>query len=101
MVDLTGGIGPLKPNGLQDIGKAGPIEQPQKSFKDFLADSIEEVSALQNESESQIEQLVTGKTENVAEVMSAVKKAELAFDMLMEIRNKVLDAYDEVRQMRV
>ena len=42
----------------------------------------------------------TGKTDNVTEVLSAVQKADLAFKMLMQIRNKLIDAYDEFRQMR-
>jgi flagellar hook-basal body complex protein FliE len=45
--------------------------------------------------------LTTGKTENVAEVFTAVKKAELAFQTLMQIRNKLSDAYEEIKQMRV
>ena len=45
--------------------------------------------------------LATGKSDNVSEVFTAVKKAELAFQTLMQMRNKLLDAYDEIRQMRI
>ena len=48
-----------------------------------------------------MQRLVTGETDNVAEVMEAVNKAGIAFDLLMEIRNKLSDAYQEVQQMRV
>ena len=44
---------------------------------------------------------MTGETENLAEVFSAVRKADVAFSMLMEMRNKMIEAYREVQQMRV
>jgi flagellar hook-basal body complex protein FliE len=72
-----------------------------KDFKDLLMESIDEVNRLQSEADQARMNLVTGKTENVAEVFTAVKKAELAFQTLMQIRNKLLDAYDEIKQMRV
>ena len=48
-----------------------------------------------------MQKLVTGQTNNVAEVFAAVNKAGIAFDLLMEIRNKLTDAYQEIQQMRV
>ena len=44
---------------------------------------------------------MTGETDNMAEVFTAVRKADVAFSMLMEMRNKLVDAYREVQQMRV
>jgi flagellar hook-basal body complex protein FliE len=48
-----------------------------------------------------VEDLLTGRSDNVVEVFSAVRKADVAFSLLMEIRNKMLDAYTEIQQMRV
>lgn len=70
-------------------------------FKNMLMDSINEVNRLQAEAEQARINLATGETENVAEVFTAVKKAELAFQTLMQIRNKLMEAYDEIKQMRV
>lgn len=72
-----------------------------KDFKSMLMDSIGEVNRLQSEADEARINLVTGKTDNVAEVFTAVKKAETAFQTLMQIRNKLMDAYEEIRQMRV
>jgi len=93
------------------LGPAAPATSPSpttapspaagKDFKSFLLDSLNEVSALQKEADRGVEQLVTGETDNVAEVLSTVRKAEVAFSLLMEIRNKLMDAYTEIRQMRV
>lgn len=100
MSDLILPIGPqpIRP----DAPKvAGAAEAPAKSFKDVLAESIEKVNALSKEAEAAQTALATGQTDNVAEVFTAVRKAELAFEALMQIRNKLMDAYDEIQRMRI
>jgi len=83
----------------------GPASVPKagegSDFKSLLMESIQEVNQLQSQADEARINLATGKTENVAEVFTAVKKAELAFQTLMQIRNKLMDAYEEIRQMRV
>jgi len=83
--------------GTQTAGKTAD----GKDFKSVLMESIDEVNRLQTEADTARINLATGKTENVAEVFTAVKKADLAFQTLMQIRNKLMDAYDEIKQMRV
>ncbi len=70
-------------------------------FKDVLLDHLSEVNRLQMEANQGMEKLATGQTDNYTEVFSAVRKADVAFSMLMEIRNKLVDAYRELQQMRV
>ncbi len=85
------------------------VQQPAKpaeaaeggDFKDILLNSLDEVNRLQNEADQGVQRLVTGETDNVAEVLAAVNKAGVAFDLLMQIRNKLTDAYKEIQQMRV
>jgi flagellar hook-basal body complex protein FliE len=72
-----------------------------KDFKSYLLESLEKVNQLQTEADEGVQKLVTGQTDNVAEVLTATRKAGIAFDLLMEIRNKLMDAYTELRQMRV
>ena len=72
-----------------------------KDFKSVLLDSLQEVNRLQTEADQGVQKLVSGETDNVAEVLSAVNKADIAFDLLMEIRNKLTDAYREIQQMRL
>jgi len=80
---------------------AGPVSPAGKDFKSVLMDSLDEVNRLQGEADQQVQRLLTGETENVAEVLAAVNKAGIAFDLLMQIRNKLTDAYQEIQQMRV
>ena len=72
-----------------------------KDFKTYLIDSLNKVSQLQDEADAGVQKLATGQTDNIAEVFSATRKAGVAFDLLMEIRNKLMDAYTELKQMRV
>jgi flagellar hook-basal body complex protein FliE len=106
MADPTIGAGGLTPlrtiqplTTLQPAGR--PAAAPDKDFKTYLLESLDKVNRMQEEADAGVQKLLTGETDNVAEVFSATRKAGVAFDLLMEIRNKLLDAYTEVRQMRV
>ena len=104
MVEQFSGIqgpGLLGPGGLSKPSGQGTPAADGKDFKSLLMDSIKEVNLLQNEADQAMVDLSTRKTDNVAEVFTAVKKAEIAFKTLMQIRNKLEDAYDEIKQMRV
>jgi flagellar hook-basal body complex protein FliE len=72
-----------------------------KSFKDYLLDSIQEVNSMQQSADQAVEKLVTGGDVSPAEVLTAVQKADVAFRMMMQIRNKIMAAYDEVKNIRV
>ncbi len=81
---------------------AGGVASPDgPSFENCLLDSLDQVNRLQQEANQGVENVMTGQTDNIAEVFSAVRKADVAFSMLMEMRNKMIDAYRELQQMRV
>ena len=95
---------PINPIGAGQISLAGAAQGPQgqgQSFKDILIKSISEVNDMQLDAERAIDDLAVGKTENVTEVMAAVEKADIAFKNLMAIRNKIIDAYREIQQLRI
>ncbi len=91
---------PTPPGG---IGKPGGIgtDAAGGSFTDYLKNSIEEVNRLQLDADTAINQLATGETENITEVMNAVQKADLAFNLFNQIRNKLVSAYQEMKNMRI
>lgn len=78
-----------------------PAAPVGKDFRSVLMENLDEVNRLQHEADAGVQRLVTGETDNVAEVFAAVNKAGIAFDLLMEIRNKLTKAYEEIQQMRV
>lgn len=74
---------------------------PENAFKDLLLQSINEVNGMQQAADKAVEQLATGGDVNPAEVLTAVQQADLAFKMMMQIRNKMVQAYQEVQNIRV
>lgn len=85
---------------VSSLGKTEPAADAA-SFKNFLLDSIHEVNAMQQDADSAVEQLATGGDVNPAEVLTAVQKADIAFRMMMQIRNKMVQAYNEIQNIRV
>ena len=70
-------------------------------FKSTLLDSLDEVNRLQMDAAKGIQKLSTDPTASMAEVFAAVRKADIAFSMMMEMRNKLVEAYRELQQMRI
>lgn len=65
-------------------------------FGKMLADSLQEVNKLQVESDKAIQALAAGKKENIHETMIAMEKASISFQMMMQMRNKIIEAYQEL-----
>jgi flagellar hook-basal body complex protein FliE len=84
---------------------APPALQPQEnagaSFKSMLVDSIQQVNSMQVDANKAVESLFTGGSSNPAEVLTAVQKADLAFRTMMQVRNKLVQAYQEVKDIRI
>lgn len=85
------------PSTVQPRGPAGP--GGGGAFAQTLRQQLEQVSALQKQADVGVEQLMTGQAHNVTEVFVAARQAEVAFSLLMEIRNKLVDAYHELKRM--
>jgi flagellar hook-basal body complex protein FliE len=71
------------------------------SFKDMLVDSIQQVNTMQLEADQAVETMFTGGEINPAEVLTAVQKADLAFRLTMQMRNKLMEVYQEVKDIRI
>jgi flagellar hook-basal body complex protein FliE len=83
---------------------ARPAVHPQGeglSFQKVLDETIGEVQRLQNEADSTIQQLVSGEIKDVTEAMVAVEKADISFQTMMQVRNKIVAAYEEIMRMQV
>lgn len=71
------------------------------SFADTLKGQINEVAKLQQDASQAVQDLATGRTEDVAGVMTAMEKSDIAFKTLLAIRAKLMDAYDEIKNISV
>lgn len=70
-------------------------------FKNVLLNTLGEVNKAQQEADKATEELATGERSDVENVILATQKADNAFRMLQALRNKVVEAYDEIKQVRV
>ena len=71
------------------------------SFKTVLMENLNQVNELQADAGRATEDFFSGKREDYESVILAADKADTAFKMLQSMRNKVMEAYEEVKQMRV
>lgn len=78
-----------------------PGESKTEGFSQFLSRSIDEVNQLLETADKSARDLATGKSENLHDAMITMEKAETAFKLLVQVRNKVIDAYQEVMRMQV
>ncbi len=99
--------GPSENRVLQEMGAQG-MEVPSpgaaadgKGFSDMLRNSIEKVNDYQHEADTSIKELVAGRNKNISETMLAIERADTSLKLMMQVRNKVLDAYKEIMHMQV
>lgn len=71
------------------------------SFKDFLLQSIGHVNNMQQEADKAVQQFLTGGDVNPAEVLTSIQKSDMTFRLMLQIRNKLVQAYQEVSNIRI
>jgi flagellar hook-basal body complex protein FliE len=101
-MDQIQSISPLQ-NGvaLDKISKTSPSSKSVPSFKETLGSFMKDVNSMQLKADESISKMASGEITDVHQVMNAVEEANVAFNMMMEIRNKVMDAYQEVLRLRL
>jgi flagellar hook-basal body complex protein FliE len=97
------GASPIGPSGPGTPGDRGPKEptQPGESFVDLLKNSINEVNQMKHNAGNKMQKLVTGEISNVHEVMIAAEEASVASSLLLQVRNQLLKAWNELRRAPV
>jgi flagellar hook-basal body complex protein FliE len=79
----------------------GTGEAKGSSFFDALQNSMEETNKAQLEADASVKDLIAGKTKNIHETMLQLQKADLSLKTMMQVRNKILEAYKEIMKMQV
>lgn len=80
---------------------SGENKTQNTSFSQFMTNALSEVNSLQIESDKLNEALALGQTDNIHQVMIASEKAEMALQFTLQIRNKLIDAYQEIMRMPI
>jgi len=97
LIGASGGAGPMHG------ARAAPARQDPNgpTFRQVFMDTLREADRLQQDATQAVEDLQTGRRDDLEGVILATQKAETAFNMIQALRNKVMQAYDEIKQMRV
>lgn len=78
-----------------------PVETTgQKTFADTLKDAVGDVNELQKVADTKMQELATGKAKSIPDVMIAAEKADIALKLMLQVRNKIIDAYQEIMKMQ-
>ncbi len=96
-------------NGIQSINQitqktlenvTGNQEVNGAAFKNIM-NNLQSLSVKETEANNLIEQYVTGEVENVHEVLLALEEFQMAVQMTTEVRNKLVDAFNEIKRMQI
>jgi len=98
-VDPGGGRSTQRSRSYQ--GEDASRGEATQGFVETLKDSIREVNRHQLDANQSIRELVAGRTKNVHETMLAVERADLSLKLMVQVRNKIMDAYREIMRMQV
>jgi len=91
---LTTTLVPAQPTG-------SAASQVETSFGDILSNMVTKTNALQQQADQEIEQLHAGGEQSLHEAMLSMEKADISFRYMVQVRNKAIDAYQEVMRMQV
>lgn len=76
------------------------IDKGGGSFSDILKSAVQTVDSLHDSAATQVQQLLQGGTGDINQVMVAVEKADVSFQLMMQVRNKIVSAYQDIAQMQ-
>jgi flagellar hook-basal body complex protein FliE len=101
-MDIRIGTAPLTPKlDLTPKPKEATADSTVKEFGQFLQEALTKVETAQQDAAAAAQKLATGEIRDVAEVTIASEKATLALQLTVQVRNKVLEAYQEIMRMPV
>jgi flagellar hook-basal body complex protein FliE len=98
------GIGPVTAGMLQlsqGAAMAAGHAAPLATFQEFFADAVKKTNQMQLQAQDKQRQLLVGETDNIHDVMIAMEQAGLSFQLTLAVRNKVVEAYQEVMRMQI
>jgi flagellar hook-basal body complex protein FliE len=98
-VQRTSPLQQLKEFESKQLGKGEG--SPAPDFRRVLEDALAEVNEVHKNSNTQVEKLLAGDITDVHSAMIALQKADLSFQMVVQVRNKLVDAYHEIMRMQV
>ncbi len=99
-------VGPIRLNGVVDprqaYGAGQTAARPQgTSFSSQLEKALQQVDRLQDSRDEMVAGAVTGQVSEVHDVMVAAEEAQLSFELMLEVRNRLLESYNEIMSLQI
>jgi flagellar hook-basal body complex protein FliE len=93
--------GALSPLINKDRPQAPPDKASGLAFGDVLEGSINKVNHLQKTADQAVQDLTTGKEQDIHRTMIALEKASVSLELMLQVRNKIIAAYEEIKRMQI
>ncbi len=77
------------------------VPQTEQNFSDFIRSTISQVNESQAEGDRAVQKLHSGEAQNLHDVMISVEQADISLRMLVQVRNKAIQAYEEIMRMQI
>ena len=98
-MNITSSLFSAIPSGADPLSMGGDAET-SGGFSDVLKGAISQVSTLQGSADTQVNTLLQGGNADMSKVMISVEKADVAFQLMMQVRNKIVSAYQDIEKMQ-
>jgi len=72
-----------------------------ESFTSLLQDALAKINEVQAQADVSVQSLLTGQSANLHETMIALQKADVSFQLMLQVRNKIVGAYEEIMRMQL
>ncbi|TDA69424.1 MAG: flagellar hook-basal body complex protein FliE [Clostridia bacterium] len=95
------GIGPLLPKGSPATDQSGRSADKAIPFADVLREKLAEVNDMQKQADALVQGFVAGQVTDLHEVVLATERAQLALELTVQVRNKLIEAYQEIFRMQI
>src|SRR5262245_6781623 len=92
---------PPPPASLAPPHSPGAAPAGQQQFQNLLLQALDQVNSMQHQADQAVQQFVTGGDANPAEVLTSLQKADMSFKLMLQIRNKLVQAYQEINNIRI
>lgn len=86
---------------VQTPGLQDKLQPKERSFGELLMGALEGVNEMQIEADRSIEDLTTGASKDIHQTMIAMEKADVSLKLMVQVRDKVVDAYKQLMQMQI
>ncbi len=83
------------------VGRTGAPHEVARPFVQFLEEQVTKVNTLHHEADEAVAAMATGRSNNIHEMMISLEKADVSFRLLAKVRNKAIDAYQEIMRMSI